>query len=138
MWLILTTINMHVVGDAEWMFHTCFLNTFGSSTRVKWRFSRKYNHTALSRIQCSSHGSSILSLTSQNTLTKTSVRHFPITPEAVTSTFMSDINHRNTSPLFSWAYTSINSRYTIICNSQDRVAIRATHKKVDNILLIII
>ena len=98
------------------MFQTLFLNTFGSLTRVKWCIPRKYNDTALSRRYTMSHGNSILNLTSQNTLTKTSVWHFPITYEAVSDTFMLDTNHRNTLPSFSRPHTSIDSRYTNICN----------------------
>ena len=69
---------------------------------------------------------SIVSLTLQNTLTKTPVRHFPITYEAVTNTFMLDTNHRNTPQPFSRPYTSINLRYATTCKSQDGVVIRVT------------
>ena len=105
---------------------TLFLNTFCSSTRVKWGISRKYNDTALSRWPSSLCGESILSLASQNTLTKTPVRHFPITYEAVTNTFMLDTNHRNTPQPFSRPYTSINLRYATTCKSHDGVVIRVT------------
>ena len=105
---------------------TLFLKTFCSSTRVKWGISRKYNDTALSRWPSSLCGESILSLASQNTLTKTPVRHFPITYEAVTNTFMLDTNHRNTPQPFSRPYTSINLRYATTCKFQDGVVIRVT------------
>ena len=71
-------------------------------------------------------GESILSLASQDTLTKTPVRHFPITYEAVTNTFMLDTNHRNTPQPFSRPYTFINLRYTNTCKFQDGVVIRVT------------
>ena len=105
---------------------TLFLNTFCSSTRVKWGISRKYNDTALSRWPSSLCEESILSLASQNTLTKTPVRHFPITYEAVTNTFMLDTNHRNTPQPFSRPYTSINLRYATTCKSHNGVVIRVT------------
>ena len=107
---------------------TLFLNTFCSSTRIKWVISRKYNDTALSRWPSSSCGESILSLVSQNTLTKTSVRHLLITHEAVTDTFMLDTNYRNTPLLFSRPHTYIKSRYTTICNFKDGVIIRVKYK----------
>ena len=115
---------MHIIGDAEWTFQTLFLNTFVSSNSVNWDISRKYNDTALSREPSSLCVKSILPLASQNTLTKTSVRHFPITYEAVTNTFMPDTNHRNTSQPFSRPYTSINLRYATTCKSQDGVVFR--------------
>ena len=62
----------------------------------------------------------------QNTLTKTPVRPFPITYEAVTNTFMLDTKHRNTPPHFSRPYTSINLRYATIRKSKDGVVIRVT------------
>ena len=105
---------------------TLFLNTFDSSTRIRWVISRKYNDTALSRCHSSLCVESMLSLGSQNTLTKTSVRHFPITYEAVTNTFMLDTNHRNTPQPFSRPYTAINLRYATTCKSQDGVVIRVT------------
>jgi hypothetical protein len=105
---------------------TLFLNTFCSSTRIKWVISRKYNDTALSRWPSSLCGESILSFASQNTLTKTSARHFPITYEAATNTFMLDTNHRNTPQPFSRPYISINLRYATTCKSQDDVVIRVT------------
>jgi len=108
------------------MFLTLFLNTFCSSTRVKCGISRKYNDTALSRWPSPLCEESILSLASQNTLTKTPVRHFPITYEAVTNTFMLDTNHRNTPQPFSRPYTSINLRYATTCKSHDGVVIRVT------------
>ena len=115
---------MHSFCDAGWMFQRLFLNTFGSSTRVKWGISRTRRHTALSRDHFSLYGDSILSLGSQNTLIKTSVQHFPTTHEAVTDTFMLDTNHRSTFPPFSRPYTFINSRYSTICKSGNGVAIR--------------
>ena len=109
---------------------TLFLNTFASSTRIKWGISRKYNDTALSRWPSPLCGESILSLASQNTLTKTSVRHFLITYETVTNTFMLHTTHRNTLPQFSQSHTSINSKYTTICKFQDGVVIRVSDKNV--------
>ena len=106
-----------------------FLNTFGSSTRVKWGISRKYNDTALLRRRSLSHGNFILSLTSQNTLTKTSVWHFPITYEAVTDMFMLNTNNRNTFSPFSWPHTSINPRYISICICTNSVRIRVINTK---------
>ena len=108
------------------MFLTLFLNTFTSPTRVILGISRYYNDRALSLEHTWSYGKSIVSLTLQNTLTKTPVRHFPITYEAVTNTFMLDTNHRNNPPPFSRPYTSINLRYTTIRKSQDGVVIRVT------------
>ena len=110
------------------MFQTLFLNTFDSSTRVKWGISSKCNDTALSRRHPPSYSNSIVSLTLQNTLTKTSVQHFPITDEVVTDAFMLNTTHRNIPLPFSRPYTSINSRYTTICQFQDGVAIRVTQK----------
>ena len=107
---------------------TLFLNTFASLTRVKMGISRCYNDTALSCRHTSSYSSSIVSLTLQNTLTKTPVRHFPITYEAVTNTFMLDTNHRNTPPPFSRPYTSINLKYTTTCKSQNGVVSRVTER----------
>jgi hypothetical protein len=69
-----------------------------------------------------------LSLASQNTLTKTPARHFPITYEAVTNTFMLDTNHRNIPQPFSRPYTSINSRDATTCKSQDGVVIRVKER----------
>ena len=80
-----------------------------------------HEHTSLD-------GNSIVSLPLQNTLTKTPVRHFPITYEAVTNTFMLDTNHRNTPQPFSRPYTSINLRYATTCKSQDGVVIRVTER----------
>jgi hypothetical protein len=57
----------------------------------------------------------ILPLALQNTLTKTSVQHFPITYEAVTDTFMLGINYRTNPPPSSRPHTSIDWRYTTIC-----------------------
>ena len=108
---------------------TLFLNTFCSSTRVKCGILRKYNDTALSRWPSSLCEESILSLALQNTLTKTPVRHFPITYEAVTNTFMLDTNHRNTPQPCSRPYTSINLRYATTCNYQDGVIIRVKERK---------
>ena len=54
-------------------------------------------------------------LASQNTLTKTSVQHFPTTYETVTNTFMLGTNHRTNLPSSSRPHTSIDSRYTTIC-----------------------
>ena len=99
------------------MFVTLFINTFGSSTRVKWGTSRKYNDTALSREHSLSYSNSILYLTSQSTLLKTAVQHFSITYEAVTDTFMLDGIYRDTPTPFSRPHTSTNSRYTTICIS---------------------
>ena len=123
---------------------TLFLNTFCSSTRVKWGISRKYNDTALSRWPSSLCGESILSLASQNTLTKTPVRHFPITYEAVTNTFMLNTNHRNTPQPFSRPYTSINLRYATTCKFQmalqlglithDHVSLNVLENSLGNIL----
>ena len=115
---------MHSFCDAGWMFQRLFLNTFGSSTRVKWGISRTRRHSALSRDHFSLYGDSILSLGSQNTLIKTSDQHFPTTHEAVTDTFMLDTNHKSTFPPFSRPYTFINSRYSTICKSGNGVAIR--------------
>ena len=109
---------------------TLFLNTFCSSTRVKCGILRKYNDTALSRWPYLLCEESILSLASQNTLTKTSVRHFPITYEAVTNTFMVHTNHRTPSPPFSRPHIPINSRYTIVCKYKDGVTIRVKYKTV--------
>ena len=108
------------------MFLTLFLNAFASQTRVNLGISRLYNDTALSHRNLSLYGYSILSLPVLNTLTKTPVRHFPITYEAVTNTFMLDTNHRNTPPPLSRSYTSINLRYATTCKSQDGVVIRVT------------
>ena len=110
------------------MFQTLFSNTFGSPTRVKRDISRKCRDTALSRRHSPLYSKSILSFTSQNTLLKTSLRHFPITYEAVTDTFMSATTHRNTHPAFSRPHTSIYSRYTTICKSQAGVIIRVQVK----------
>ena len=111
------------------MFQTLFLNTFGCLSSVKWGILCKYNDTALLRRHRSSQSNSILSLVSQNTLTITSIRHFPRRNGAVTDTFMLGTNHRNTPQLFSRPHTSINSRYTIICKSKDSVTIRVKIKK---------
>ena len=111
------------------MFQTLFFSTFGSSTRVKWGISRKYNDTALLRRRSLSHGNFILSLTSQNTLTKTSVWHFPITYEAVTDMFMLNTNNRNTFSPFSRPHTSINPRYISICICTNGVRIRVINTK---------
>jgi hypothetical protein len=100
------------------MFLTLFLNAFGSLTRAKSGTSRKYNDTALQRRPYSLCGKAIMPLASQNTLTKTPVRHFFITYEAVNDTFMLHIIHRTTSTPLSGPHTSINSRYTIICKSK--------------------
>jgi hypothetical protein len=107
---------------------TLFSTTFCSSTRVKWGISRWNNDTALPRGHSSSYRNSILSLALQHTLTKTPVRHFSITYEATTNTFMLDTNHRNTPQPFSWPYTSINLRYGTIYKSQDGVVIRVTER----------
>jgi hypothetical protein len=128
--LALVTINMHSFGGSEWMFKTLFLSTFGISTRVKWGFSRKYYDTALSRRHFPSRCNSILPLASQNTLSKTTVQHFPITYEAVTDIFMLHTNHRNIFPSFSWPHTSIKSRYNTICIFQNGVAIRVTYRNI--------
>ena len=72
----------------------------------------------------------MLSLTSQNTLTKTSVWHFLITNEAVTDAFMFRTTHRNLPPLFSSPHTSINSRYTNIWLFRDGVKNRVIYKNV--------
>ena len=73
MWLICNSESEHRFGDAEQMFQTLFLNTFGSSATVNWGILRKYHDTALSRGHSLSCGYSILSPTSQNTLIKTPV-----------------------------------------------------------------
>ena len=112
------------------MFQTLILNTFASPDRVKRGFSRKYHDTALSRGHSPSCRISILPLALQNTLVKTSVRHFLITYETVTNTFMLHTTHRNTLPQFSQSHTSINSKYTTICKFQDGVVIRVSDKNV--------
>ena len=112
------------------MFQTLFFNTFASPARVKWDISRKYNDTALSRSHCLWCWKSMLPLESQNTLVKTSLRHFPITYEAVTDTFMLHTNNRNPLLLFSQPHTSSNSRYTTICKFQYGVTIRVLDKHV--------
>ena len=108
------------------MFQTLFSNTFGSPTRVKRDISRKYSDTALSRRHSPLRSKSILSFTSQNTLLKTPLRHFPITYEALTDTFMLINTHRNSHPSFSRPHTSVNLRYITICKFQDGVVIRVT------------
>ena len=123
-------MNLHKLGDAEQMFQTLIFNTFGSSTRVKWGISRKYNNTALSRRHCRLHSNFILSFASQSTLLKTPVQPFPTTYEAVTDTFMLVTIYRNTTPPFLRPHTSINSRYTTICKFQNGVTIRVTNKNV--------
>ena len=110
------------------MFQTVVLNTFSSSTTGKWGISRKYNDTALSCRHSSSYHYPILSFTSQNTLLKTPVWHFPIIFEAVTDIFMLDTNNRSTTPSFLRPHTSINSRYINICKFRDRGTIRVIHK----------
>ena len=97
------------------MFVTLFLNTYCSSTRVKWGIWRKYNDTALTWRRSWLCSKPILSLASQNILTKTLLRHFPIIYEAVNETFMLDITHRNTPTPLSGPHISINSGYTTIC-----------------------
>ena len=101
---------------------------FWSFNKGKMRYLKEYSDTALSRRPSPLCVKSILSLVSQNTLTKTSVLHFPTTSEAVTDTFMLDTNHRTNPPSFSRPYTSTNSRYTTICKSIDGVAFRVTVK----------
>ena len=76
----------------------------------------------------SSYGNSILYLTSQNTLAKTPVPHFPITNEVGTDTFMLETINRNTYTPLSWPHTPINSRFTTICKSQDGVVFRVRNK----------
>jgi hypothetical protein len=105
---------------------TLFLNTFASPQGEKLGISRYYNDRALLRRYSRLYRNSIVSFALQNTLTKTPVRHFIITYEAVTNTFMIDTNHRNTPQAFSRPYTSINLRYTTIRKSQDDVIIRVT------------
>jgi hypothetical protein len=122
---------MHSFRGAEYILQTLLSNTFCSSTRIKYGKSRKYNDTALSRRHPSLYGNSILLLAPQNTLTKTSFRHFFITYEAVTDTFTLDTNHRTTPPPFSRPHTSSNSRYSTICIFKYGVVIRVTHKTLD-------
>ena len=122
---------MHSFCDAGWMFQRLFLNTFGSSTRVKWGISRTRRHTALSRDHFSLYGDSILSLGSQNTLIKTLVRYFPRTYEAVTESFMLDTIHRTPPQPFLWPHTFTISRYVgyiTICKRHNGVAIRVIYK----------
>jgi hypothetical protein len=108
------------------MFQTLFLNTFGSSLRQYEGFEGVTRDTALLRSHPSLCCDSMISLVSQNTLARTSVRHFSITYEAATDTFMLQTNDRNTHTLFSRPHTSINSRYTNICKFQDGVVSRVT------------
>jgi len=94
---------------------------------TKWCLAGRY--TWKPQLPYSSfYRNSILSLWLQNTLTKTSVQHFPITYEAVTDTFMLGTIDRNITPLFSWPHTSTNSRYNTICKCRDGVVIRVTQK----------
>ena len=65
----------------------------------------------------------------QNTLTKTPVRHFRITYEAETNTFMIETVHRNVFPLFSRPHISSKLRYSNICEFQNRGNYRVRTKK---------
>ena len=119
--VVFRAVRVHHCENAEQMFQRLFLYTFRFTTMLIWGY--------LEGILCTQHCPKLLALltntcSSQNTHTKTSIRHFPIIYEAVTDPFMLDTNQRHPPLLFSRPRTPINSRYTNICKCQEGVTFR--------------